>query len=487
MNNWMRSLSTHYEKIRSTNPNDSLLLLFDIDGTILDDRYMIRSVLQAYDRTNNTQYFTFLEIENIGIRFDDIIKMIVDTVEDQDEQDNVVKWYRQFSWTPMAIRESHQPFRGVLEVIRWFQLQPLTSVGLNTGRPESLRFETLNTLNELGKEYRVSFSHGLLHMRQPEHGDDIGLSKLSGINYFQNAGYRVFGFVDNEPENLKRVESINESNEILLLQADTILQSQRPSLLLNTTRGKSYDLTELIFERELPGHIQFVKHGVNDWESLTHFFSSDINWAECDVRLDPVTESIILRHDSYETVNRRVAEKPLELRAFLQQVKEMKRGAKLDLKEGGSVLNLIIQLVKDSALDQENLWFNANVERLGKEGFQKLREIFPYSTIQCPVDFLGPLIIGAPDIAKSILDFFYEWGINRVSVSWKTKDKRRIFEQLDNWGLEINIYDVPDLESFLQAALLLPHSLSSRYDYPHWGMRAPQTLTSLKTMTCDLA
>ena len=48
--------------------------------------------------------------------------------------------------------EAHRPFRGVLEVIRWFQLQPNTEVGLNSGRPEDLRAETLTTLNRLGAE-----------------------------------------------------------------------------------------------------------------------------------------------------------------------------------------------------------------------------------------------------------------------------------------------------------------------------------------------
>ena len=42
---------------------------------------------------------------------------------------------------------AHRPYRGVLEVIRWFQLQPATFVGLNTGRPEQLRDETLRSLN----------------------------------------------------------------------------------------------------------------------------------------------------------------------------------------------------------------------------------------------------------------------------------------------------------------------------------------------------
>ncbi len=60
------------------------------------------------------------------------------------------------------------------------------------------------------------------------------------------------------------------------------------------------------------------------------------------------------------------------------------------------------------------------------------------------------------------------WGINRFSVSWKTERKRHIFDCLDRWGYTVNFYDVPDLEAYLQAALLLPTSLTSDFNFPRW-------------------
>ena len=38
-----------------------------------------------------------------------------------------------------------------------------------------------------------------------------------------------------------------------------------------------------------------------------------------------------------------------------------------------------------------------------------------------------------------------------------------MIEKLDAWGFEINIHGAPDLEAFLQAALLLPRSISARF------------------------
>ena len=40
--------------------------------------------------------------------------------------------------------------------------------------------------------------------------------------------------------------------------------------------------------------------------------------------------------------------------------------------------------------------------------------------------------------------------------------------QLDEWGFEVNIYNVPDLESFLKAVILQPKSITSDFNFPEW-------------------
>ncbi len=39
---------------------------------------------------------------------------------------------------------------------------------------------------------------------------------------------------------------------------------------------------------------------------------------------------------------------------------------------------------------------------------------------------------------------------------------------MDRWGFEVNIYNVPDLESFLQAVLQQPCSVTSDFNFPKW-------------------
>ena len=45
---------------------------------------------------------------------------------------------------------------------------------------------------------------------------------------------------------------------------------------------------------------------------------------------------------------------------------------------------------------------------------------------------------------------------------------RHFFDQMDQWGFEVIIYNVPDLEAFLQAVLLLPRSITSDFNFPKW-------------------
>ena len=54
---WMTELASHYEKIRDQYPQDRHIILFDIDGTILDSRNMVLHVLQAFDEERSTSFF----------------------------------------------------------------------------------------------------------------------------------------------------------------------------------------------------------------------------------------------------------------------------------------------------------------------------------------------------------------------------------------------------------------------------------------------
>ena len=92
----------------------------------------------------------------------------------------------------------------------------------------------------------------------------------------------------------------------------------------------------------------------------------------------------------------------------------------------------------------------------------------PHAILQCPIGFVAPLICSAADKAKEILEMFTSWGINRFSIDWQAENLHPFFDQMDEWGFDVNIYNVCDLESFLQAVILMPRSITSDFNFPKW-------------------
>ncbi len=133
----MQALSRHYEDACRRHPEKRLMLLSDIDGTILDMRHMILMVLQAYDRVHGTRYFERLQLTEIHVHEYQVDRLLSELNVPAEETSKIQAWYLKMRWAPQAIREMHRPYRGALDIIRWFQLQPNTYVGLVTGRPEN--------------------------------------------------------------------------------------------------------------------------------------------------------------------------------------------------------------------------------------------------------------------------------------------------------------------------------------------------------------
>lgn len=245
MKHWMEHLGLHYKKIKDTHQNDRLIIVFDIDGTILDMRFVIHFVLKQFDRDHKTRYFSKVKISDIDFH-EAHLKLLLNRLSiPEDDQRYILSYYENMFLSTLTIKKANKPFRGVFEIIKWFQMQPNTFVGLNTGRPESLRFKTISALNLLGKEFDVQFSNHLLYMNSIGLDADIPQIKRMGIEYFQKTGYRVFAYVDNEPENLKAVAEIDKNGEILLLHADTIFKSSRSHLKGNSISGKDYEIEKL--------------------------------------------------------------------------------------------------------------------------------------------------------------------------------------------------------------------------------------------------
>ncbi len=466
---WMKALADAYHTACDRYPNEKLMLVSDIDGTIIDMRYLVMSVLQGYDQEHGTGYFTRLAASDVDVHENHVEQLLERLAIPVAERHKVMPWYLDHRWREDTILSSHQPFPGVLPVIRWFQLQPNTTVGLLTGRPESLRKATLRSLNRMGETHLVSFDDDVLLMNPGEWGQDVENSKVDGLRQFREMGYHVFALIDNEPRVLEALADETGNEELLLLHADTIFESASSSMPGGVIEGRDYGLTELVRgEKALPRQVQLVWHGVNYPANLRQFIGSEVFWAEIDVRDDPSGE-LILRHDSFETTPALRDEKWLTFDEAIAKLANSASGIKLDIKGGVDVLDRVLESIASLQLPDDRLWFNGEIEGIGEQGFRRIRAAHPAAIVQCPIGWLDPLLGAAPEEARRLLEMLADWGIGRFSVNWEDANARAMFEKLAGWGYDVNFYGVLDLEGFLKAVVMLPRSVTSDFNFPQWN------------------
>jgi len=466
---WMKKLADHYRRTTDRFLHEKHMIVFDIDGTILDSRYMVRYTLQSFDSHHGTDFFKEMKIADITQHETEINDILAACRIPEDWKPQIIAWYVKHCWSVEAVMKAHRPFIGVMEVIRWFQIQPNTYVGFNSGRSESIRHETICCLNKIGHRFKVSFENDLVYLNRSGRDNDIMASKAEGMAYFRKAGYRIFAFVDNEPENLEVVSSLDRQQQIMLLHADTIFRSQRHRMPLRAVSGARYDIVDLFDEKSLPGHIQFVWHSIVGLENLKQFLSSNVQWAEFPIRLDSSGRNLVIGGSSYDEDIVDDGEDTLHLQNLIPILAARQKSIKIDLKEEGWPVDKLIDLLEHCAFDDSRLWLSGKIEILRESGFRRLAACYPRAILQCPVDYLVPLILSMPSAALSILNTFRDWGINRVSLSWKTPFLETVLEKLERWGFDVNIYHVPDLESFLKTVLMLPRSITSDFNFTSWS------------------
>jgi len=462
---WMRELAAHFRGMRLAYPEDELVVVFDIDGTIVDTRHLVVHLLRSYDRLHGTHHFRGVGPADIHSHETQIDAILEPFALPAPIRAHVRAWYLEHLRDLSAVSAAHRPYEGVLGVIRWFQLQPRTHVALNTGRPESMRQVTIEALNRLGAAHRVRFDPDLLFMEPSGDTAAVADAKIRALQTLRRRGYRIVAVVDNEPEMLRAMSLADEEGEILFLHADTIFLSRREPPP-RTVSGSRYRLAELVDEREIGHRVTFVWHGVNDRRNLRHFLASEIRWAELDVRLDPLGAPV-LRHDPFGLAAM-PEEDLLPLAECLTTLRAHGRAVKLDLKEDGPTLDAVLAEVAAHGFPDEELWFNGAVEALGADGFRRIRREHPGAIVQAPADFLVPLLLAAPELAEQVLRTLGEWGIDRLSLDWRTPQVREALDALERLGWPVNLYGVPDLESFLEAALLLPASVTADFNFPEW-------------------
>jgi len=406
MTHWMAALAAHCKRARQQHPGDRLMVVFDADGALVD---------------------------------------------------------RRRSFGP-ALR----PYPGALETVRWLETGLESAVGLVSARPGAERAAMLATLNALGTAYRVQFEDARLHLRPDGWAGDEAAARAAGVRAFQAAGWRVVAVLDSAPEALAAVAANDEAGEILLLHAALDGAPREGALPPRALSGDAYRLADLIAERDLPPDVGLVWHGLNDEPNVRQFLASEIEWGECDIHLDPRTDRLVLHHDELDDAPADDGVGLLTLDDLLARMRERGKAVKLDLKGGGPLIGRALALVERHGFDDDHLWLNGYLQLLGEAGVRQLAGARPGAILQAPVDFMGVLACSLPDHTKAILDTLRGWGMNRFSINFMSAERPQFYDLMLRWGLEVNLYGVVDLETFLGAVLLHPRSVTADFNFPQW-------------------
>lgn len=469
MSDWMHRLRRHYDRARERRPEHELLLLFDIDGTIVDMRRMVHHVLRAYDEHHGTRHFADLAPADVEVHENQVEELPRLGELPPEERERVRHWYLSRRWQPEAIFASHRPFEGAMEVIRWFQLQPRTTVALNTGRPESLRAETRFLLNALGEEWRVEFPDELLFMNDGGWEQDVVHSKVEGVRHFQRLGYHVCAFVDNEPSNLEAVAEAEGTDDLLLLHADTLFESRRERLPRDSVSGRSWRVALLATEDRLPRHVRYTWQAVDDRRSLRRFLSSRVRWAELDVRPGPRGLPPVVRAEPLAARRAEREERMMTLTEMLRIVYGRGRAAKLHLHGGEELVERVAELAQEVGIASDTVGFRVDPASAGEEAVRRLARAFPLAWLEAPAGELAEAMVHRPQEATARLERWRELGIRTLSVPHDLPFLGSMLARIRDRGFAVDVQGAGDVETFLRGVLLLPDSVTVRFGAAGWA------------------
>lgn len=117
---------------------------------IVDQRHIVRRRLLDYDRVYGTNHLSGVELTEVDVDAGNLERFITRQGLPATGTRQILDWCRKRASSTEHGPGTVRPYPGALEVIRWFQLQESTFLGLNTSRPERLRADTLHSLNALG-------------------------------------------------------------------------------------------------------------------------------------------------------------------------------------------------------------------------------------------------------------------------------------------------------------------------------------------------
>ena len=477
MKSWVYALMAHYESTLRKHSQKKLLMVFDMDRTILDMRGAILGVLLAFDRKRGTDYFKDVGISRID-GDEDGLQHLFDRVglSSKDRRELLSDIDRAVT-SRDAVLEAHRPFEGVLELIRWFRLQPRTDVAIVTGRSDSSRTTTLRQLAVLEREYSVRFGEKLLLMKPGEPRQPVWEFKAGALELYRAQGYTIFAVVDSEGENLRAMETGDPEKSTLLLRTDRILRSlqRHPSWKASPA--------EAALSGTAPKPVHFIWHWADmNEQGLIRFLSSNLLW----IRIDAPFFLEDIAHIRFSSACGRTA-----LDYCFNILKKHGKKLLIDLPSTEFLLGRIMDLISDYDFEGADLCFNVPADLQGREALKVLgvlKAVYPGAIFHLTLAPLHSALLQNQPAFKACLDSLRAGGVDIFSLDWKGPRRQELLAVLNTCGCPVNIYNADDLGSFLQAVLARPFSITSAFNFGR-GIRPfldpPEKLDSPSASSLD--
>ncbi len=471
MASWLRALRKHYKQVRRQHKTIKLTLFFRVDGVIFDFRDVLIHALRAYDSAHETDFAqglrkSLIQTPSLIDGIDYLLRLNYLTAS---EREKAKKWIMARISHNTFAQELPKPLPFSLDVLKWFISQPMTEIGLvyyeGTYPTQVIRQAIEANL----KKKRIE-SNQVKIISIPEGNRASGVRKT--IEQMESEGCKVIAFVDWNQDVIEALASTPLREHVLFTHFSPYNKPAPHRQKINgfIREGSEFKLSSLITKEMLPHAVQLVWHGVNSKNNLGQFLDSNIQWAEIDVRDDIATGDLILRHDGLEETPLHEEEQVLRFADTLRLLLKNGRNVKIDFKTNRHVFEEVVEILQREQVPSNRLWFNSNIDCIGKKGFQTLKEIFHSSIIQIPAEGIAPILRGIPEEGEKLVLALKDMGINRFSFGWFTPHLGEVLNEVNRLGLSSNIYGVFNLDSFLQAVLMNPESVTADFNFPEWHM-----------------
>ncbi|QDU84286.1 hypothetical protein Pla163_13930 [Planctomycetes bacterium Pla163] len=442
---WLERLSAHVERRRRAQPDAELAVLIDVDGSILDLRPGLAALLFDWDARRGTSYFDGLEAGEIQTGEAGLRRLFERRGLDHAARAELLVECERFAWSPEAVIGAHQPCLGMLEVLRWMQMQPRVFVVLNSSRSQTRRDETLQALRTLCRHYGMGLAEDRVRLNPFGDGSDGVRSKLAGIEHFKSRGLVPIAVVDDDTEALVQIDRHLAGDDVLCLLAEPF---GRPTTALTprvcvTEEGENVPVDA----------VSILWDGLATMDDLELFGAANVPWAQATIVRDTCGQLSTVPVDG----------PGLEFEELIGAFAQLGRGLRLSFEEPAAASRALgsIGLLR---FPWERVSVRLRSDQLTDQWFERLD---PYSAqVAIAVDgaFLAPLCSLAPDLVASALLRLREKGVARIVLPSGAVELAALAPLVRASGLELELATSGGIAPYVDAVLVGPEAVSTGFE-----------------------